>query len=563
MSVGQQLSPDAKYQLALKMPIERLMAIIRGQPAQIDPATALAALKMYNQTKVAAQGQQAQQQLQQPNVANQEMQASGLTQIPANNMNGIATAAQGGIVGYADGGEVQHFQVGGVAAGPGVSFSQAFPGATAAALPYAARLAAFAGPAAIAGGVAGAAGYGLGRGVMNLTGGDQAMTDLIARITGLSAKEAEMLDPQQKEEIVKQAAAAPAARNAAAAPAAPAAAAPASGVQMLPTGPTPPAQGLTMGDEKQTPEGLAALREGPVGSALAPAEGVTALRPSFTDAANKTNAANPFSTQLTKALTELTSSPEEKDKQKGDRLGVMALQAAQALLKPGTTSAGARSDVFGKIAELTQQYNKEDKEDKRALIGAKISVLGTQATLAQGDTKNAIDMFNHGETLTMEYAKVESEKAYRQAMLALEGSKLSQHAKDVKAKQASDDVLHSAMARYYDAQGPMAAAHGRYWDAAARAVGNKGTMTQAQTAALRVKAAAQIDKDLTAPGAIYKIKQQNPALKDLSNLQIRDALIDEEIKKYMPGAQTAATAPRNPDYSDTLPSGATVLPYPG
>jgi hypothetical protein len=177
---------------------------------------------------------------------------------------------------------------------------------------------------------------------------------------------------------------------------------------MLPTGPMPQEQGLMMGGEKQTPEGLAALHQGPVGAT--PDAGVTALRrPAATTA--RTAASKPYSDAMTEALKALTSSPEELNKKKDEQLGVMALEAASALLQPGTTGAGARSAVFSKMSALTQQYGKEAREDKRAALGAKISVLGAQMNNANQQEQNAITLENHAEDTAFRYADLAGKKA--------------------------------------------------------------------------------------------------------------------------------------------------------
>ena len=625
MQLPEAQSPEAQYQLALKMPIESLMAIMQGRPSEIDQTVALIALKQKNRLKTAAQGRQAQQQLQQPNVKDREMQIAsmpenqGIGTLPSPNMGQVATMAHGGVID-----NVQHFQVGGgpninamtaeeffkylnspnntlakpakdpyapkpiksdysstrapitprvaPTAGPGVSFAQAFPGApsTAAgasaaslaavrAMPLAARLAAAAGPAGIAAGIGGAAGYGLGRGVMNLIpGSDQAVTDLIAKITGLSKREAEMLDPQQKNELLAAEAArmgppsgAPQQNTAAPAPApAPAPAAPQEGITTLPRSSDEIAASKSLGDAPAlTPEQVQARMTGnPAASALAPAPaaGIDALkRPDFTAIASKTNAANPFSTQLTDAIKELTPSSGERKKQGDDRNGLMLIFAAGELLKSGTTESGARGSALGQIGNLTQQYAKEDREDKRALLGAKISVLGTQATLAQGDMKSAIDLFNHGETTAMHYAKIESDKTYHDALLTLEGSKLSQTERIAKARQAGEDTHRGIMAQYYKAQEPVLAAKAIYYRAGAAAQGSKGTMTAAQYGAISAKSATAVDKFLATPGAMTKLKK-DPAYKDFTDTQIRDNLIRIEMQRSMPDIDMGIAALSKP-----------------
>ena len=62
--IGAMKSPEAQYQLAMRLPLEQLQAILRGQPSEIDQPTALSVLKQKMQQKTAMQGMQAQQQLQ-------------------------------------------------------------------------------------------------------------------------------------------------------------------------------------------------------------------------------------------------------------------------------------------------------------------------------------------------------------------------------------------------------------------------------------------------------------------------------------------------------------------
>ena len=104
-------SPEAQYQLALKMPMNRLMSILQGQPdAVVGQPIAMMAMQALKEQKTAAQGMQAQQQLQQPNVKDQLLaEDQGIAKYPAPNMNAVANAAHGGVVGYDSGGAVQHF----------------------------------------------------------------------------------------------------------------------------------------------------------------------------------------------------------------------------------------------------------------------------------------------------------------------------------------------------------------------------------------------------------------------------------------------------------------------
>lgn len=97
-----------------------------GQNDDFDQVVANMALRQLTATKTAADGMKAQQQLAQgkTNVAQRNVAAAdqalpellGIGQLPAPNMEALA-AADGGIVGYAGGGEVERYQAGGLPEG--------------------------------------------------------------------------------------------------------------------------------------------------------------------------------------------------------------------------------------------------------------------------------------------------------------------------------------------------------------------------------------------------------------------------------------------------------------
>jgi len=396
--IGAGMSPEAQYQLAMKMPEASLADILKGIPGDIDQSVAMMVLSQRRKMKTATQGQQAAKQAQEPSVKDRMLQSQqtqlpenqGIGTLPSPNMGQVAAMAQGGVVGFAEGARVTS-TTGGASYSldlpetipdPSVSYYREIPNPmyqrlgksvfpTKAAAENAYRVASGAGSSALAG-----------------------MSEFDKAYPAIPRPAANAAAPAPA-----PAAPPPAPRGRPAPPA------PASGIQTLPTEAMPPAQGLTMGDEKQTPEGLAALQQGPSVPAATPPAAAPARVP----------ASQVYSDQMTEALKALTSTPEEKDKQKDERLGVMALQAASALLQPGTTGAGARSAVFGKMAALTQQYGKEDREDKRAAIGAKISVLGAQMNNANQQEQNAITLENHASDTIFRYADLAAKTAQNKA----------------------------------------------------------------------------------------------------------------------------------------------------
>jgi len=185
-----------------------------------------------------------------------------------------------------------------------------------------------------------------------------------------------------------------------------------------------------------TPDAMSFAETEGASSNAAPAAGITALASTAERAAPAATAApadtsyegamgkigsstQPYMDRMSELLKTMTPTAEEKESRSAERKGVMALKAAQALLQPGTNAAGARGTALGQMAELTQAYGKEDREDKKAMIGAEINMLGAQAQLAQGNSKMAVDMFQHAEKLATEATRFEAEKLFKQRELDL------------------------------------------------------------------------------------------------------------------------------------------------
>ena len=125
---------QTQYDLAMTMSPRELDAIAKGQQrSEISAGVAAAALPVAIKNATASAGIQAQQELaKSPGTVIDRMMAQyqpaqmpedqgGVASLPAENMNDVAQAAEGGVMGYASGGGVKHFQNEGAvrqAAGP-------------------------------------------------------------------------------------------------------------------------------------------------------------------------------------------------------------------------------------------------------------------------------------------------------------------------------------------------------------------------------------------------------------------------------------------------------------
>lgn len=412
--IGAMKSPEAQYQLAMRLPIEQLQAILRGQPSEIDQPTALTVLKQKMQQKTALQGMQAQQQIQQPSVKERMLQQAqlpedmGIAQAPGAQQAGAIP--DGGVAGFAEGGDVRHFQTGGYS--PRMEYApyrmygpQYDPDAEPASMSTWRAIRDFILPQT-------------GPQLSHL--GEDKYAAEKARLASLERQAASPRPSVQEpgyrgKDYVDPRLVDTKALEPVRGPARPRVEAP---VQME-SSPAPTPNALDFGTEKSTtteasPTGIGTLAT----SAATPA--AAAADTGYESAMRKVSSATqPYMDRMTELLRTMTPTAEEKESRSSERKGVMALKAAQALLQSGVTSGSARGSALGQIAELTQAYGKEDREDKKALIGAEINMLGAQAQLAQGNSKMAMDLFQHAEKLAFDGIRHEADKLFKQRELDL------------------------------------------------------------------------------------------------------------------------------------------------
>ena len=581
MSVAQQLSPEAKWKLAVEMPIDRLMAIVRGQPSEIDAPTAISALQYKQKEQTASQGVLAQQQLQgKPKVADSLMQ--GLTRIPAPNMETMQ-AANGGIVGYADGGDVRHFQVGGrtpfdedIMRQRVIDAARARTAAIRAAPPPA--------PAPVSApvsvpvstkknkfltGLSGVRTYGL-PGLVSAAGMNaydtfDIPTDVMRRYFETDKEDPSFMgdvgtrlralvpafmgggDDKKMREIMEADAQKTRAASGVSAAVPPVdtndARAIAQDMQEgrgialrrsdtlrsdVPRSDINAAEAAAMdarykaegefGSEQQR-AGIATLAQSPSFAETTAGAVTGRVDSNFTKAMREiTGNTDSYLDAMTAAFRKMTPTEEERKVRGNEKKGVMALKVAQQLLQPGRSSAAAWGGAAGEIATLTQAYADEDRKDKKDMLGAEINMLGAQAQLAQGNTKIAVDMYQHAERLVVDTARAAADAAYKETMASLQGQQLTELARHNKAQEAANaernkiHAIHEVnVGKHLDMKGAVAK-----------------TLTPQQTATAYTNATRIIDAMLKSPGALFSLRKNNSGKSDA---EIRDMLITEQFNK--------------------------------
>jgi hypothetical protein len=240
----------------------------------------------------------------------------------------------------------------------------------------------------------------------------------------------------------------------------------------------------------------------------------------------------PYMDEMTETFKSFSLTPDEKSDRKFTRLGTVALSAAKELLssgRPGMSSIGA---ALGQVGTMAQQYAKEDREDKRALLGAKMSMLGAQAQMAQGNTKSAIEFFNNAEQMAFKGIELRTNTKIKNEELRLKELGLFNENEFRKQtiKYHNDDILERR--EWHKANLPLINANVGLANAQAAAAGNKGGLTPAKFADITRDATREVDTLFKNPVAMAKLRTAYPGMQDAD---IRQQLIDTGIRSATSG----------------------------
>ena len=509
------LGLQQQYELALKMPTDQLMAIVNGKPGSIDRSAALTALNLKNKTKVAQEGQQAQQQLSQPKTIKDSVLDQGIPLLEARNMEDIPS---GGIAGHPDedsgaiahaasGGQVQHF---------------------------------FGGKDVYSQPIDEDENIGIGKQQTVLTPIQQLRKRLNKPTPSFSnfiSSEDDKSTPAVVPTVEKLKTDTSQTNK-----------------QRLRTNsdtldgqPFPPPSPGAIASAEQAAQRQTQPAVAPDTSSIAalgqaaPASNKPTFGTDYTALLTQQDAVTKgYSDKMAEALRQFTDSGADKEERNRGRKGIMALMAAKELVKPGQTGMQGLGNVFGQIGELAGKYDAEDRDDKKKYLGAQMTMLGAQAQLAQGNAKSANDLFMHGTREIREYAKLDSEKWYQGEVVKLKAQGMSDDKAHnqalIGAKNRELDITkqyHDQMIGVYTARNSIMG--GR----------NTGQITPALEAKYRSAAIAQVDK-LIAGSATERLK----VAKDPT---YRDTLIDQNIQKILKQGSVADN-----DFIDDLPKDAKV-----
>ena len=432
-------SPEQQYKLALQMPIDRLLAIMQGQPGEVDQTSAMLAYKLKKETQIAQDGANAQDQASQPSVLQQQIAQSGIEAVPVENMGipdgGIAGEDPRQPVAMADGGEV--------------------PG-----------------------------------GVRPFTWDFQSFAERKERerqrqraLKGLSAEDYAQNDRELSRLGIMRSDE-PEAQSTG----------PTSVVGMPPT-PAVPAR-------KSAPTskpGIAALI--PVGSRAqepeAAAYGDSSIQgkaPPLSSAAQESeeDMLKRFAEQAggyTKAEREALRKAEQESQAKGEKglaalrdesRGVAALRAAAELGKGGRRGIESIGAAFGAAGETGADYGKQQRVFEKDLEKSRMDMAKAELAFKQGDFELGSKLMNSSQDRKLKAAELAGQTAYREAMVRLQGTQLTEQERHNKAMEAAKMAEIGVMRDYRMAM-----------------AGGKSQFTEAQKSAARGRAGTSLEKALS------------------------------------------------------------------
>jgi len=502
---GNVANPQAQYEMALRMPIERLQQIVKGMPAPIEQGVALLVLNQKKQTQTAMEGEQAQAQLNQPTIKDRILGLNGLADmdIPEGGIAGepeevegeepLQAAAQGGPIRFQSRGEVP-FLV-------SPELSQMFGFRQAKKSKEAQQL---------ANERASAAGQPLPFPEVGYLE-TKPETAFQRSSTGMYTlpEENSILAPQQgiagltENAVVPATVAAPKTKPKAKA--------------------VPKDSDIAVGRYAQEPD--------------AAAYGPSSVYPTATGAAQPAMSEDDLIKSYAEKAAGYMKEPREafrsaqkaseEEARKGitalreESKGVAALRAARELSKGGRRSFESIGEALGAAGEAGMQYGKERRAAEKELRASQIDMAKAEMAFKQGDYELGARLMHKSEDLKLKAAEQAGLDAYRKEMVRLQGTELTEKERHNRATE-------------------------RYQMGYLGILGGKGDLQERRLDDVnKQKALLQASNETKTMGQIAMLKRL-PEYKGMSDDQIRTALANKYYKMLSGEAGLGALAPSAP-----------------
>jgi hypothetical protein len=422
------MSMQQLFDLARSLPDARLLAIMKGQPGEVDPGTAMTVFKMRQQTRTANEGETAQHEAQKPSVLQQMTEQAGLEAVPVGNMDipagGIAgeeepvALAEGGLTRWSG-----RYSVPDPVTGKpwtqhqGNRRMQQAEVLTKQRRNEAARLANKPLPFP-------EVGYPMGpQAEPDPDSFFQTSSTGLRMLPGEEAtQDVGLTEPTAADVAATPAVGKPPARTRRTAP---------TGIaKLVPSGSSTLLAQQTAQD----------MQEGPGVTPPPPPESETDMLKRFAGVAGD------FMKEPRDALRKAEQESQEKGKKgledlRNESKGVAALRAAAALVDPKNQGSrlGGIGAAFGAAGETGADYGKQKRTLEKDLEKARMDAMRADVAFKQGDFELGSKLMGMSQTRILEAAKLAADKAYRDAMVDLQGRQLSETERNNRALEAYRD----------------------------------------------------------------------------------------------------------------------------
>lgn len=496
---GNVANPQAQYEMALRMPIERLQQIVKGMPAPIEQGVALLVLNQKKQTQTAMEGEQAQAQLNQPTIKDRILGLNGLADmdIPEGGIAGepeevegeepLQAAAQGGPIRFQNQGEVPSL------------IPQALRD-----LYYRKRT--YATPAE----EARAQRLEIAKKEPLLAAAPDVMSGFMTDpITGVRIPVSDVVDRKYSDQYSEV---------------------PSTGIADIVSPKAKPKakaapkdSGIAVGRYAQEPD--------------AAAYGPSSVYPTATGAAQPAMSEDDLIKSYAEKAAGYMKGPREafrsaqkaseEEARKGitalreESKGVAALRAARELSKGGRRSFESIGEALGVAGETGMQYGKERRAAEKELRASQIDMAKAEMAFKQGDYELGARLMDKSEDRKLKAAEQAGLDAYRKEMVRLQGTELTEKERHNRATE-------------------------RYQMGYLGILGGKGDLQERRLDDVnKQKALLQASNETKTMGQIAMLKRL-PEYKGMSDDQIRTALANKYYKMLSGEAGLGALAPSAP-----------------
>jgi len=500
---GNVANPQAQYEMALRMPIERLQQIVKGMPAPIEQGVALLVLNQKKQTQTAMEGEQAQAQLNQPTIKDRILGLNGLADmdIPEGGIAGepeevegeepLQAAAQGGPIRFQNQGEVPSL------------IPQALRD-----LYYRKRT--YATPAE----EARAQRLEIAKKEPLLAAAPDVMSGFMTDpITGVRIPVSDVVDRKYSDQYSEV---------------------PSTGIADIVSPKAKPKakaapkdSGIAVGRYAQEPDaagsGPSSIYPTATGAQAAPLSEDEMIRQYAEKAAGYMQ--EPREAFRRAQQTATAEREKELAGMREESKGVAALRAAAELSKSGRQGIESLGAAFGAAGEAGAAFGKEQRTALREKRASDLEAAKAEMAFKQGDYELGARLMDKSEDRKLKAADLAGMNARHEAALAMEGKKLS----ETERKNNLDYAYHMAYVRAYG--------------------GNKGQITPALAANISNQVSDDIDKQLSNALTYRDYQKMYPGK---SKAEIKTILAEQEFKKRVQAfggianLATASTAPAAP-----------------